>query len=619
MKEIIVKISLVFMLVSVFITGANAEIIHSAPNGGSWGSQYTWIGGSIPGEGDTVVISQSTIVTIGYIDGLTTHNSWCAQITIEAGAILTTEYYGGGLATFKLFISGNLINYGKVECRSQYVDIYISGDFSNFSNYRPHATYFTGSGIQRLVFGPENTFGGWVTANSGSSLVSETDFIYDGIYYLDNNSYRGDFNLQGATLDMGNNRINTTGTIIYGGTIAGDFEIKGNFRVSHHATDTLFFAGNVTVTDTLIANYGWVKLKINGNLTNNGWVRNSESGDYLHILITGNIINNGSWSCEYVTFIGENDQYIEGAPFGSNFTDLNPESKICLNSDIQCLGNFNLKGATLEGLGHTLYLTGWLYDGIINNIKLSRAALQNIESIDNLIINGKVMADDNNLFRNKVTVNDTLQANIYGAGAKYFDLQVEGNLINNGWIINSGSGLFRLKITGDIFNHGIWEPAETILNGTEHQTITSSEGETFGGKFIDSESMSMILAGSDLAFTGNFDLNGSSLMMGNKRLKMRGTLSNGTLDEAKLEGGCLNNVSSTTQLTLEGAVIIDDSNTIHCPLIINDTMQSNTYGWGAKYYDLPVYGNVRNFGVIRDFGSGMLRMYVTGDIVNFGE
>ncbi len=625
MKKIIIKISLVFMLVNVFITRTNAIIIHSTSSGGCWDSTSTWMQGLIPGEGDTVVISQLATVTIGHVDWYNIYHSWCAQITIDPGAMLTAQDYGGGLATFQLFVSGHLINYGNVANGNEYVDISISGDLSNFSNYRPHATHFTGSGIQKLVLGPGNIFGGWITAMSGTSLVSETDFTYDGVYYHSGESYLGDFNLGGATLDMGNHRIKAIGTIIYGGTIAGDFEIAGTFRVSHHSTDTLFFAGNITVTDTLQANYfgggtGMMKLKINGNLTNNGWVRDhEEEGDYLHILITGNIINNGSWTCGFVAFIGNNDQYMEGNPFESNFTDLDPESKICMNSDIQCLGNFELKGSALEGLGHTLYLTGRLFDGYINNIKLNRAILQNIESIDNLIINGKVTVDDNNVFRNKVTVDDTLQANSFGGGTKYYDLQVEGDLINNGWIINDIDDRLRLKITGDINNHGMWEPAETILNGTGHQTITLLEGKTFGGEFIDSEIMSTNFAGSDLAFTGNFNLNGNSLVMGNKELKMDGTLWNGTLDEAKLKGGCLNNVSSTTQLTLEGTVSIDDLNTILCPVIINDTMQSNTFGGGSKYFDLPIYGNVTNFGLIRDFGSGMLRLYVTGNIVNDGE
>ena len=625
MKKIIFRISLVLMLVNFFTTRANAIIIHSTAGGGSWDSTTTWMGGLIPGVGDTAVITQYATVTIGHTEGYDIYHSWCAQITIETNATLTAQDYGGGTATFELFVSGNLINYGNVINNTEYVDISISGDLSNFGQYGPHATHFTGSGIQKLALSPGNIFGGWMTAVTGTTLVSETDFTYDGVFYHSGESYQGDFNMGGATLNMGNHKIKLIGTIIYGGTISGDFEIAGTFRVSHHATDTLFFAGNITVTDTLQSNLfgggtGMMNLKIDGNLTNNGWVRDhDDADDYLHILITGNIINNGSWTCGFVTFIGNNDQFIEGNPFESNFTDLDPQSKICLNSDIQCLGNFELKGATLDGFGHALYLTGWLYDGYINNIGLNRAILQTIESIDNLTITGKVTVDDNNLFRNKVTVNDTLQANTFGGGTKYFDLQIDGDITNYGWILNDIDDRLRLKITGDIDNQGKWESYETLLIGTGNQHITLMEGKTFGGEFIDSETGSMNIAASDLVFTGNFNLNGSILAMGNKRLALSGTLRNGTLDEAILKGGYLNHITATTMLSLEGTVSIEDLNTFQCPVTVNDTLRANTYGGGSMYYDLPVQGNFVNYGLITDYGSGMLRLYIKGNISNDGK
>ncbi|KAF5057472.1 hypothetical protein DSECCO2_356450 [anaerobic digester metagenome] len=627
MKKIILRISLVLMLVNFFTTRADAIIIHSTTGGGIWDSTSTWMGGLIPGVGDTVVISQYAAVTIGHTEWYDIYHSWCAQITIESNATLTAQDYGGGLATFILYVSGHLINYGTVSNGNEYVDISIAGDLSNFGYYRPHATHFSGPGIQKLALSTGNVFGGWMTAVTGTTLVSETDFTYDGVYYHSGESYQGDFNMGGATLNMGNHRIKSVGTIIYGGTIAGDFEIAGTFRVSHHATDTLFFAGNITVTDTLQSNLfgggtGMMKLKIDGNLTNNGWVRDhDDADDYLHILITGNIINNGSWTCGFVTFIGNNDQYIEGNPFESNFTDLDPQSKICLNSDIQCLGNFELKGATLDGFGHALYLTGWLYDGYIHNIGLDRAILRTIESIDNLTITGKVTVDDNNLFRNKVTVNDTLQANTFGGGTKYFDLQIDGDITNYGWVLNDIDDRLRLKITGDIDNQGKWESYETLLIGTGNQHITLMEGKTFGGEFIDSEPGSMNIAASDLVFTGNFNLNGSILAMGNKRLALSGTLRNGTLDEAILKGGYLNHITATTMLSLEGTVSIEDLNTFQCPVTVNDTLRANNYGGGSMYYDLPVQGNFVNYGLITDSGngSGMLRLYIKGNISNDGE
>jgi len=54
-------------------------------------------------------------------------------------------------------------------------------------------------------------------------------------------------------------------------------------------------------------------------------------------------------------------------------------------------------------------MSGWLYNGYINNTILHGGYLQNLTCLDNLTIEGVVNCDTGNIFQNSVIVNDTLQ------------------------------------------------------------------------------------------------------------------------------------------------------------------------------------------------------------------
>ena len=78
-------------------------------------------------------------------------------------------------------------------------------------------------------------------------------------------------------------------------------------------------------------------------------------------LITGNIINNGIWECNYVSLIGTETQYIFQnlyKQFDSYFVDLNATSKVQAQSNITITKNFDLNGATLEMEDYLLSING---------------------------------------------------------------------------------------------------------------------------------------------------------------------------------------------------------------------------------------------------------------------
>lgn len=145
---------------------------------------------------------------------------------------------------------------------------------------------------------------------------------------------------------MGNHSIELhPNCLINKGKLQGNFEIVGTFTTGwadgYDIKDTLIFEGNITVTDTLRGNaygggYGIYKLRINGNITNNGVIKDDYdtddplNNDDLNILVTGNINNNGIWGCNYTTFIGTEPQFIyqsNGKYFDCFINDINSASK----------------------------------------------------------------------------------------------------------------------------------------------------------------------------------------------------------------------------------------------------------------------------------------------------
>ncbi len=634
MRNIITLKTLALLAIVFFSASTLANTIHSTTTGGKWNNESTWIGGVIPGQSDTAVIHGPVI--IGHVIGYEIHHSVGGWVIVETGGSLQPHEYGGGLGTFILHVAHDFTNHGMIHCGTipddyEYLQLNINGNIYNDGSWRPEKTLLTGNG-QHISQGQGSVFGGVWECTAPCDIYADSDLKFDCIFFTNNTNVM-DFNLGGSTLHMGSHSLDATGTLIYNGTIEGNFFIKGRFAVNKSPADTLRFVGNVTVSDTLQNNeygggLGIQNLLIEGNLTNNGVIRDNndqKNDDRLSILITGDIVNNGHWSCYYVKLVGEQEQSItqaNGMVFDSYFSDLDSTSSIRANSDISILQDFNLGRATLYMENMMLRVEGWLYNGYIDNCLLKNAYIQNLTSLDALKIYGSVTCDDGNLFLNDVLVIDTLQSNVYGGGSKYFDLFVDGNFRNEGVVrdINPGD-MLRLHISGNLENRGVWKNTETVLNGTQFQSLYQDQGCVFESKFINLESNNDLstLTG-DLGFSGDFDLGGAILDMKGKSLTMGGWLHNGILDHAKLHGGYLQYLDCINGLEVYDRVFVDDSVSFEGPVTIGDTLMPNAYGGGAKHYHLPVDGSVVNHGVIMDnYGGEYLFLYINGNITNNGQ
>ncbi|KAF0200498.1 MAG: Subtilisin-like serine [Bacteroidetes bacterium] len=626
------------LLFTIFLCAASVSVhsqIQSTVIGGYWHDPSTWVGLVVPGESDDVIINGP--VMQAYTSGYTILPVYCKDLTLNSSGSLRNGGYGGGYGVFPVYVHGNVINDGLVENGPEdALKIFVYGDLTNNNIWRPVETELMVSENHNLSLADGKTLGSKIILAGSSVITAVTDLVFTCDYSLEGGFYRSQLMLNGQTFNLGNHALEMRNCLINSGTLSGDFEILGTFSIGYDIADTLKFEGNIIVTDTLMANvygggYGIYKLLINGNLTNNGVVKDNMdtraplNDDDLEILITGNISNNGWWSCRYVKLVGNETQYISqesGRFFDTYFYDLNPASEIVAQTDFTIMNNFDLNGANLNMAGNTLTIWGWLLDGTIDNANLNNGYLSSITSAGNLTINGVVTIENNNIFLGSVLVNDTLQSVEYGGGSTSYTLQVQGDITNYGLIRNINDGdVLSLDITGNIDNQGSWKNSYTRFTGTQPQNIRQETGKVFHTNFSDTDSVSMVVATSNLKIAGNYNLLRSNLQMGHHEIDISGYLHNGTVRSAIIKNATLHNLTAYDNVEIRGVVVIDNGNKFYGDLLVTDTLQSQIYGGGYHIYSLYNYGNLENNGLIRNEPTELepLALYVQGDIINRGR
>ncbi|GAP43106.1 protein containing Por secretion system C-terminal sorting domain [Lentimicrobium saccharophilum] len=628
------KKNLLFAFILSVVSVSVYSQVQSTTFGGLWHDPNTWIGLTVPGENDDVIINGPVVQA--YTSGYAILPVHCNNLTITSSGSLRNGGYGGGNGIFPVYVHGSAVNNGIVENGGEdALKMFVYGDLTNNNIWMPVETELTNSGNHNLSLLEGMTFGSKIIVNSSTGITALTDLVFTCDWYSDGYYNRSHLMLNGHIFSVGNHSLEMRHCLVNSGTLTGDFEILGTFKVGYDVSDTLKFNGNITVTDTLMANvygggYGIYKLRINGNLLNNGVIMDNMdtkaplNDDDLEILITGDIINNRHWSCKYVKLAGDETQHItQGTDrfFDSYFSDLNPESDIVAQSNITIMNDLNLNGAHLNMAGDTLTIYGWLYGGAIENTNLNNGFLNNIISMGGLSVNGVVTIENNNIFHDYVIVNDTLQSIEYGGGSITYTLQVRGDITNYGLIRNINDGdLLSLEITGGIDNHGLWENAYTKFSGSQQQQIHQLPGKVFQTNFTDVDSVSMVVATSDLKIAGNCNLLRSTLEMNHYEIDISGHLYNGRVNSAIIKNATLSNITASGNTEIRGIVVIDDGNRFYGNLLVTDTLQSQVYGGGSYTYSLYNFGNIENNGLIRNepTQNESFALYVQGDIINRG-
>lgn len=292
---------------------AASPTIHSVSAGGNWSDPNTWDEKRVPKEGDIVAING----TVDYSDII-----GIGGLIVNPGAVLQSapnyNYY-------TLTINGDAVNNGTIRDGYNYFLINISGSIYNngvWNNFRT-ALFST----EPRIIGGLNPLAGYDVVFNNSFEILNSPVFAGGVNF--NNQtialYSSDQNI--TLLGNMNSPVTISGQ---GSLIAGPgADISGNINVKK----IIFDAGNQSIGQANIAadqiilrgpglkevwgypavingrliidegavlqnipNYNYV-LIINGDVVNNGLIRDNPSNYYyLNMSISGNIINNSSWT-----------------------------------------------------------------------------------------------------------------------------------------------------------------------------------------------------------------------------------------------------------------------------------------------------------------------------------
>ncbi|MCB2219867.1 MAG: hypothetical protein KQI35_05670 [Bacteroidetes bacterium] len=407
-------------------------------------------------------------------------------------------------------------------------------------------------------------------------------------------------------------------------------EILGTTKIGPNNS----FLGEILVTDTLQNDYYNYTLNIEGNITNNGVIRNQAAGSAsLRLDITGNIINNGIWQQSYTYLDGSSDQHVtclnSSAFSGWRFYVTNTAGLIYFDDEVR-FENTEIK---FEGNNLELPLNSLLYvhDGFLENCNLHGNGETSVlhgagvyatdgptiltSTIEDIKLTGDWGLAQSLIF-NGTIINDGILQNDYYS----YDVVVNADFTNNGTIKNHSAGL-TMKMYGNFTNNGVWGAHAIDLYGIGDQEISLTKGLVFNPTYFTSFKPSgNIVSLTDLSFTDTYiNLQNDSLVMPEGSLL---SLSNRYLQNAYVSAPAgrfslfMENEAYLwscifRDADLYGTLDLED-NDFYGTTINYGIMQNDYYSYTANFY-----GHLINNGTIQH-NSGSFYINAHADITNNG-
>ena len=153
--------------------------ITSVAGGGAWSATGTWVGGVVPGTGDTAVIA-----TTGTNKVTITAAESVGSVTINSSAILM----GGPNDTYTLTVSGTLLNNGTLSADTTSGDngtlsVDIAGNFTNDGTFTSsNGTHrfldvvLDGSATQTISGTGSTTFNNLTISNTSTAVTATNSY-----------------------------------------------------------------------------------------------------------------------------------------------------------------------------------------------------------------------------------------------------------------------------------------------------------------------------------------------------------------------------------------------------------------------------------------------------------
>jgi PKD repeat protein len=214
-------------------------------------------------------------------------------------------------------VTGNIINNGLIRNGSNDLTLKVTGNLTNNYLWENERTLLNGITSQYLSFAPNVVFKGHrFEVSNSSSIIATTDLVFESTI----------IELEDTLIMQPQNKLSVTGLNNYlrWGVISGnncklemnggchlqsiqihDVSLNGNVKIYGH---DVFLSGDIYVCDTLENKGSSSELHINGDLVNNGIIRNSVND--LRIRITNDLFNNGEITVTEIIFNGNANQNI---------------------------------------------------------------------------------------------------------------------------------------------------------------------------------------------------------------------------------------------------------------------------------------------------------------------
>ncbi len=630
------------LLALVLVTQiSSSQTVTSTSTGGRWNAAATWVGGVIPTSSSDVIIAGTVLYANG--DGS------CRNLTINAGASLYNET-GYAWPEQILTVNGNLTNNGTIRSQSSLFVVKVFGNITNNGTWTVRRTELAGVTTQTLAQASGKVFESPFKVLGSGGLIAGADLRFSSSFDLNKvtlNMSSFAITLVGSSAGVSNGSVSNAKDIV-GVPASGNYPVLDNItydgspnikgRIQINTLVTL--RGSVTVIDTLENSSGYghpeKKLQITGNLINNGIIRNWFSNG-IALAVTGNITNNGTWAHNRTELSGNADQSLvlaTGKQFNASFSVTDSTlGNIVAGSDLVFTGGFNLGKTTLDMKNYSITLIGEgtnISNGTVTNTTdliglpaggTSYPYLDNITYSGNPNIKGRLKIHTLVVMKGNVTLTDTLE-NLSGYGHPEKILKIVGNISNNGIIRNYFSNGLALNVTGNVTNNGKWVHNRTELSGSANQILTLGAGKLFEAHFSVTDSLGFIVAGSDLVFTGQFNLNKCVFDAKSYAVTLKGEGANiygGTVINARdLIGRIVNDYPVVDNITYDGKINLRgilkfNSGTLRGDVTVTDTIQ-NSSGYAHPEKIVRVIGSLTNNGVVRNGGSNGLAMDVTGNV-----
>nr|MBC8479830.1 hypothetical protein [FCB group bacterium] len=574
-----------------------------------------------------VVLEDVIAVGVGVVFNGETVNNALIQNQSEIGVFLEINDYftnnqtlssnpeGGALV---VHIAGDLENNGAFEG----VDTHLMAD---------HQQQFTGADWAEfyesyLYLNPDggslNVTGDFHFRDSDINLW-ENSILMNGTLYLDGGRvFNGDILGNGHILSMSNEAWMEFVEV-------SDIILSGIVEVE---TDVIF-SGSLTVAANGILQHkegGHRSILINGNLINQGEIRDSQYLYNLNMTIDGNITNNGIWTSGIVTAVADSDCYIQlNTPLAVRefIAQAGTTGQLIFTHGLKGNGtDFDFNQHTVR-LGSDTYST--VSDGITENaiiqgagngLTLTDGSYVRDCHIYELDLQGIFQVGENVEFHSPTEVTGVLQNRWPDDSSVIFHV----DLINNSTIRDDPEGYnLELLLYGDFIQNGFLTNDKIRFSANEPQTISMGSGAPIESAYFYGNGLENgLISSSDLAFyncrvsleTGSLSMPENASLLVSNRYFRNGTVYNNGGTLTLQDGAYLENIH-LDDVIFDGEVTVAQNCVVSTHLENLGILQGSSAGETTLHVD----GDLYNSGTIQNSVDwAHFKLEVTGDVANTG-